>query len=385
MGCRVASNPRRSRPVTNRSRVRVLMVAPRVTDEGGITRAVHGWLAAGLTDRVDVDVVRMAAWDDSLCRQCLQTVSGLSKIASQVLRSSQRPDIVHVHASSGGSLYRKYLSSWLARRAGVPVLVHLHSGGFEDWIGSRRIHRVTAERLFRLASGVVVVAEVWRDLARNLGASHVYVVPHLLTPRLAQILTTIESGPRLRAAGPNSVTILYYGRWAPIKGLDVLAAAVRMLPPHEQQRLRLRIFGNGDSDWVRERFRDTELEVTIGGWLPDDRKPDELKAADAVVLPSRSEAFGASLLEVMAAGTPIIASTAGAIPEVLADYPLACLTRVGDPADLGYALRALLEGRWPGTRAREPLLPARYSAAAVLDALVDAYHHTIRSAAPARC
>jgi glycosyltransferase involved in cell wall biosynthesis len=357
------------------------MVAPRAAHQGGITRAVQAWLDSGLAEHVDVDVVSLASWDDPLLRQLLQTGLGLLKLTARLLRPSRRPDVVHVHASSGGSMYRKYLASCLARAAGVPVLVHLHSGGFADWIATRRLHRATAERLIGSATGVVVIAEVWRGLALELGARCVYVIPHLLPVQSAQALSGARVARGATRGPSRHVTVLYYGRWAPIKGLDVLAQAVRRLPALRQQRLRVRVFGNGDVTWARACFSDTELaDLTIGGWLSDERKPHELSMADAVLVPSRSEGFGASLLESMAAGTPIIASDAGAIPEVLAGYPMARLTARGDPDDLRDALEALVDGRWPDTPAGSPTLPERYSPARVIPALLDAYRLTLQRA-----
>lgn len=372
------SEPRR---VCTGSRLSVLMIGPRNTHQGGITRAIDAWIAAGLTEHVDVDVVTMAAWDAPLPVQLFQSGLGLLKLAARLARPSRRPDVVHVHTSSGGSLYRKFVASWLVRRAGIPLLVHLHSGGFEEWIASRGIHRATAQRLVRLAAGVVVIAEVWRGLGETLGARRVYVVPHLLDPRLAQALTGVAEARERKAPTNPQVTILYYGRWAPIKGLDVLASALRKLAPQQQRRLVMHIFGNGDFDWVRHCFQDAGLvHIAIGGWLSDDQKRVELSVADAVVLPSRSEGFGASLLEAMATGTPIIASDAGAIPEVLEGYPFARLTRRGDPEDLRDALGALLAGAWPDSRTPAPSLPERYSPPRVIAGLVEAYRVTIRDA-----
>lgn len=370
MDLKLSSSPGCARRLT------VLMVAPRRTHQGGVTRAIDAWLAAGLTDHVDVEILRMVAWDASLPIQLFQACHGLLNLATRLARPAGRPDVVHVHTSSGGSLYRKYLASWVARRADVPVIVHLHSGGFEEWKDRRRIHSRTAERLFSSAAVVVVLAETWRELAEELGARQIRVIPHLLGPWLANLLAAVPAG----GAGDSRdglVTLLYYGRWAPIKGLDVLAAAIGGLPAVQQQRLRLRVFGNGDADWLRRSFEGTQLaELCINGWLADEDKPGELSKADAVVLPSRSEAFASSLLEVMAASVRLIASDAGAIPDVVGAYPQARLTRRGDSGDLRDALGALLDGSWPDQPTTTASLPEKYSADTVVAELVNVYRLT---------
>jgi phosphatidylinositol alpha-mannosyltransferase len=211
-------------------------------------------------------------------------------------------------------------------------------------------------------------------LAIRLRARRVHVIPHLVNPALVTALG--EMGARSGTADEPTcqTTLLYYGRWAPIKGLDVLAAAIRELPGTYQRRLSLRIFGNGDRAWLRECFGGIELGgLTIGGWLSDDQKPSELRGADAMVLPSRAEAFGASLVEAMAAGTPIIASSVGAIPEVLNGYGAARLVRAGDAGQLRGAVRALIERTWPPASTSRSDWSARYEPNRIVGSLLGAY------------
>jgi glycosyltransferase involved in cell wall biosynthesis len=66
-----------------------------------------------------------------------------------------------------------------------------------------------------------------------------------------------------------------------------------------------------------------------------------LKAADALVMPSRSEGFGRVALYAMAAGRPVIGTAVGGIPEVVADGETGFLTAPGDPSALAAALDRL--------------------------------------------
>jgi glycosyltransferase involved in cell wall biosynthesis len=82
-----------------------------------------------------------------------------------------------------------------------------------------------------------------------------------------------------------------------------------------------------------------EDAVRFTGYVDD--MPALYAAIDVLAAPSRWEGFGLMLVEAMAAGVPIVASAAGAIPEVVGDGP-ALLVPPREPAALGAAIRRVL-------------------------------------------
>jgi starch synthase len=118
----------------------------------------------------------------------------------------------------------------------------------------------------------------------------------------------------------------------------------------------------------------TGTDVHIGGWLSDEGKAAELSRAQAFVSPSRSELFGQALLEVMAAGKPVIATRVGGIPDVLDGYPDARLIASENPSALQSALEDLLDGVWPDSQGDQANhLSARYSARTVAAQIAKIY------------
>ena len=97
------------------------------------------------------------------------------------------------------------------------------------------------------------------------------------------------------------------------------------------------------------------------GWVDGAQRDALLKEATVFAYPSLYEGFGIPPLEAMAAGTPVVASDAGALPEVLGDA--ARLVPAGDEGALAGALGQLLEdsGAREALVARGHELTAKYS------------------------
>ena len=87
--------------------------------------------------------------------------------------------------------------------------------------------------------------------------------------------------------------------------------------------------------------------VVFTGYVSDTELVYLYNAAAVFVLPSLCEGFGLPILEAMACGTPVVASAAGSLPEVIGDAGLLC--NVGEPAAFRKAIERIL--RDPALRA----------------------------------
>lgn len=97
--------------------------------------------------------------------------------------------------------------------------------------------------------------------------------------------------------------------------IDALPAVIARRPD-----VRLVLAGDGETGAALRRQvlrRGMESHVRFLGYRHD--VPDLIAACDLFVLPSHSEGFGTSLIDAMLAGRPIVATTAGGIPECLGE------------------------------------------------------------------
>ena len=123
----------------------------------------------------------------------------------------------------------------------------------------------------------------------------------------------------------DQVNIGFLGRLVPEKGLDILLTAVSLL---QQQNLdfQVTLCGSGQSEAdLREAAKIQQIaeRLTWRGAVPHEMAPIELSKFDVLVLPSRTiatwkEQFGHVIIEAMAMGIPVVGSSCGEIPHVIA-------------------------------------------------------------------
>lgn len=129
--------------------------------------------------------------------------------------------------------------------------------------------------------------------------------------------------PRMDALGIRDPYALFVGNLEVRKNVDALLQAfdrVRTIHPDAQ----LVLVGSPGFGWEGISARHDGLlkteAVRVVGYLPDPEVAALVRGARVFVYPSRYEGFGIPPLEAMAAGTPVIAAKASALPEALGDH-----------------------------------------------------------------
>jgi glycosyltransferase involved in cell wall biosynthesis len=126
--------------------------------------------------------------------------------------------------------------------------------------------------------------------------------------------------------GLPSQYVLYVGTLEPRKNVDVLIRAFGKAV--RQNELPHHLVLVGGKGWMTQRIQEAIVQAGIGdrlimpGYVPREELPLWYSSADLLVYPSSYEGFGYPALEAMASGTPVVASNASSLPEVVGDAGL---------------------------------------------------------------
>jgi glycosyltransferase involved in cell wall biosynthesis len=239
------------------------------------------------------------------------------------------------------------------------------------------------QRLLGRAVGCYIAISA--DLADKL-----YARLHWPRDRIVVIRNGIETpdgdratgDPVLHAAlaGPEKLpVVLSLARLVRDKGIDVLVAAAASVPD-----ARFAIAGDGpEAEALSRQIAELGLaaRVSLLGWRTD--VPQLLAASDLFALPSRNEAVAMSMLDAMAAGTPVIATSVGGVAEAIEDGRTGLLVPPDDPAALAAAITRLLGDRGLRERCAQAArahVRERYSTEAMATAIGEVYDRLLARA-----
>jgi glycosyltransferase involved in cell wall biosynthesis len=316
------------------------MIGTSVRTMGGIASVIRVYDESGLLRRFDVRLLETHT-DGSAGAKLTLHLRALVVFLGLLARG--RVGLLHVHSSSRASFWRTCTFMLPAIALRVPVVFHLHGSEFdvfEKELGPAR--RRVVRWVLDHATVVVVLSSSWRRWVESVSSNRwVEVVPN---PVLAA-----PPGPAAR----DRNVVLTLGRLGHRKGSYVLLeAAARLAGRH---RVTLRLAGDGDLDGVAARAAELGVDAEVLGWIGPEERARELSSAGLFALPSYAEGLPMALLEAMAAGLPVVATTVGGFTDVVTDGVEGFLVEPGDVEGLAERIDRLLD---------DPRLAARMGAAA---------------------
>lgn len=352
-------------------RARALPIAKALVARGhSVTMLLPPWqnpTDAGLRreeDGVLVDNIRLPPRVPGLFHLLTAT-----KLARRVLAA--RPDVVHAFKPKAYSGLVHWLLAYLPLAHRPPVVVDS-----DDWEGPGGWNELrgytTAQRGFFAwqerwglthADAVTVASRTLESLAWGLGvpSQRVFYVPNGVGYRKLRVLGERPDPPY----APH--VILLYTRYVecPLPRIVEILVRVRERVPDA----RMLVVGEGRGDEA-ERLMDLGRQhgvarfITVAGWEPDDLASHFSRAALGIypfedTLVNRAKC-PAKLLEMLAAGVPVVAEAVGEVREFVRHGETGWLVRPGDVDGFSAAVaRLLLEPDLLTRMGREALRDAR--------------------------
>jgi glycosyltransferase involved in cell wall biosynthesis len=260
------------------------------------------------------------------------------------------PDVVHIQ--SHFSVCRTLAAA--AHRRRIPVVATNHFMP-ENLLGFTRLPARVADAACRFA---------WRDLVRVFRRAHAVTAP---TPRAVRLLH--ENGLDVPArpvscgldldrfsqptadGGDTEPRVLFVGRLDKEKNVHELLRALALLP--EERRVRAEIVGDGSCRPALEALaRDLGIQdrVTFHGLAADQEVLAAYARCDVFCMPGTAELQSLATMEAMAAGKPVVAADAMALPHLVHPGRNGYLFPPGDVRALATFLTTLLDA--PSARRR---------------------------------
>jgi len=293
-----------------------------------------------------------------------------------------RIQLVHLFVGDRLSLLRKCAVARLARRAGVPVLLHLHaydlSGAMARW--PRALGRFVS-RTFTDAEGVVVLGPTAaNDVTRLFGVA----------PSRLRIIANGVDAPAARPSSEarRSNRIVFCGNLSERKGVGLLLGAFAR-PELREADVRLVLAGGGDLPHYAALARRLGVQdrVDFVGWQERDAVSTLLAECRALVLPSNSEALPLAVLEALGHGIPCITTPVGELPTYTAGTQAVRYVPPADPSALAKAIAEVAADDAIATRLSEAgraLFERHFAIGPFVEAMHEAYASILSAPAQAR-
>lgn len=242
-------------------------------------------------------------------------------------------DVIHLHVSERGSVWRKLLLLRLGRLFGKPVILHHHGADFEPFYRELSPRKQRAVRRFLEDARMnLVLSELIAGQFRKLAPEGRFRVLYNAVP--------VPEENRYRPQGRLVVTL---GRLGQRKGTYDLIDALEKLDPKLPEDIRFCFCGDGEVEQVRQLLQERGLTHRVAhvGWIAGEEKQRLLENCLCHVLPSYREGLPMSILETMALGIPNVATAIASVPEVITSGHQGLLIDPGDVEGLAQALETL--------------------------------------------
>jgi len=304
--------------------------------------------------------LRQIEWSRAFCREA-------ARIATE-----DRIDVIE--ATEIGSLFLQRVAPLVIRLHGSERTFREHSD--MPLNPSVRWNDTLEARACERAAAITAPSQFHADemtRRRDWPAGRVRVIPNPISQAV------INAARRFERNGNNEMTVLYAGRLAPVKGIETLLRAAKLVLS-KNPSVKFVLAGPWQMPQSPETFGLNGNGNTNGVRWVGPQTPTELarlyQHASAVVVPSNYESFGITALEAKAFGAAVVATNAGALPEIVEQTNL---VPSNNPEALSDAIISVLANNsFRETAAAREEVWQRYAPERIARQTMDLYESVVR-------
>lgn len=303
---------------------RVLLSGHLPPPMGGIGTYCETLLGSRLGENVDLRFVQSSSQQRALRASGKASWGNLVQAARDCGRFLRacfllRPDIAHICTAPGLSFLKNSLFVVMARLIGCRVLLHPHCG-LAALCGTGRPWRWICALVFRGSNGILGLSREWLALRETVAEDKIHYLPN-----------AIDIGPYVKLASRRSradgrpIRLLYLGYLGEAKGTYDLLEAFRIMDVGGSEAV-LDLVGDFLTDQDGECLKRMAARPPGPGKAWSLRPPASgaaklacFERADVFVFPSHREGMPMAILEAMASGLPVVATSVGGIPDLIVD------------------------------------------------------------------
>ena len=218
-------------------------------------------------------------------------------------------DVLHLCTSAQLSLTKDCIVLRKSKRKSMKTVVHLHFGRVAELVQKSNWEWKLLKKVIKLADAVVTMDMKSYNALRDLGYNHIHYLPNPLSQEIMrQIAEEASSVKRIERK------LCFVGHVIPTKGIFEMVEACKQI-----DNIKLRVIGKvtlGVRSHMEEIANDNDWLEFVGE-VSHKEVIREMLSSSIFLLPSYTEGFPNVILESMACGCAIVATSVGAIPEML--------------------------------------------------------------------
>lgn len=248
-----------------------------------------------------------------------------------ILINDKNIKIVHIHGSHRGSILRKSIIFFIAKKIFKKVVIyHSHSSELKEfYYTSNFIIKKIIKFLFSQVDLIICLSNQWNTFfLSNFKVKNICILENIVEYPSDPIKTSKEK--------LTLIKFLFLGLIGNRKGIFDLLSVLKDHKPSFENKTLFLIGGNGEIHRLKSFINKHDLGnlVRYEGWVTGDKKKTLLTSSHVYILPSYNEGLPISILEAMSYGKPIISTDVGGIPEVVKDNINGFLIKPGDKESL---------------------------------------------------
>lgn len=327
----------------------ILLCGPPLSAVGGGPTHIRNMLTSPLKDRYRLvhfesgsRGAESPAKDEGVLAKTFRIFTSPFSLGWQIIRFC--PAVVHLNSAlDHKGFWRDTVYLLICKLFRRKVVFQIHGGSLSELCGKQWMQHVLRV-VFYIPDAIVLLATVEKHDFAQLGISkRVVIIPNAVDiSEYQRPLKRVHSGRVKR--------LVYLGRLLHTKGILESIDAIKVLRSEERfNDIELSIAGSGPArEEIEKRISDLGLSscVRLVGPVYGNDKVGFLQNADVFLFPTyHDEGLPYTILESLAAGTPVITSKVAGIPDVLIDRVHGIFVNTRDPSEIVRAVQELGESQ----------------------------------------